>query len=177
MTGMRRALLAVLAVACLASAAGCGGAVAPRTWVTSVCRALAPWRAQIGTLNQTAQSEMAGAKTPQDTRTHLLTLLSSAEGASEQARAAVAAAGPPDVDGGAEIERRFVRALAGVRDAYHRADQTIVGVSTADATAFYAAVGAAMKQLDTDYSAAGLDTDKLISPELSDDFAQVPACN
>src|SRR5262249_4243670 len=102
---MRRAPLAVLMVACVTSVAGCGGSVAPRTWVTTVCQSLAPWRATIAQLNGAAQAAMASARTPGETRDHMLALLDGAEQASERARAAVDAAGVPDVDGGAEIER------------------------------------------------------------------------
>src|SRR5215467_1656024 len=84
-TGMRRGLFAVPVVACVTLAVGCGGPVAPRTWVTTVCQSLAPWRATIAQLNSTAQVEMASAKTPQDTRTRMLGLLSGAQRASERA--------------------------------------------------------------------------------------------
>src|SRR6185312_13606291 len=114
-------LIALLAVTLTA----CDSAIAPRTWATSVCQALTPWRAQIATLNKTAQSEMANAHTPADTRTNLLSLLTGGAQASEKARSAVQSAGVPDVDGGAVIEKRFVTSLAAVRDAYKKAEATI----------------------------------------------------
>jgi hypothetical protein len=175
-TGMRRGLLAVPVVACVTLAAGCGGPVAPRTWVTSVCQSLAPWRTSISRLNSTAQVEMASARTPQDTRSRVLSLLDGAQQASERARAAVDAAGVPDVDGGAEIERRFVASLAAVRDAYARAAAAVGTLSTTDPAAFYSGVAAAMNRLATDYQSAGVDTDRLASTELQNDFAQVAAC-
>jgi hypothetical protein len=132
-TGMRRALLAALAVACVASATAGGRAVATQTWVTTVCQSLGPWRAQIATLNATIQTDMASAKTPRDSRTHLLSLLGGAERATGTARTGVSGAGDPDVLGGAEIERRFVAALTGIRDAYHRADRTITDLPVTDA--------------------------------------------
>jgi hypothetical protein len=175
-TGMRRALVAVLVVACLSSAAGCGSAVAPRTWVTSVCQSLRPWRAAISNLNATAQTQMASAKTPADTRTHVLALLNGARAASEKARADVAAAGAPDVDGGADIETRFVASLAAVRDAYGRAATTVRALPADNASTFYDGVRAALAQLTTDYNRAGADPGKIASTELQADFGQVSAC-
>jgi hypothetical protein len=174
---MRRALLAVLAMACVASVAGCGGAVAPRTWAGSVCRSLAPWRAQIAALNTKVTHEMDADTTPAQARDYLTGLLRGAADATERARAAVEAAGVPDVEGGAEIERRYVAALAKVRDAYRRADTTIAGLDTGDPDRFYAAVGAAMATLNADYQASGVDTGSLVSDELQADFNQVAACN
>jgi hypothetical protein len=173
---MRRGLLAVPVVACVTLAAGCGGPVAPRTWVTTVCQSLTPWRATITQLNSTAQVEMATARTAQDTRAHVLSLLDGARQASERARAAVDAAGVPDVDGGAEIERRFVASLTAVRDAYGRAATAVGALSTTDPTTFYAGVAAAMSRLAADYQSAGVDTDRLASAELQGDFSQVAAC-
>jgi len=173
---MRRALAAVAAVVCVGSVAACGGAVAPRTWVTSVCQSLAPWRDAISKLNVTAQTQMASAKTPQDTRTRVLALLDGAQQASERARAAVAAAGVPDVQGGAVIEQRFVDSLGAVRDAYARAATTVSALPTGDAKTFYAGVASAMSRLNADYTKAGVDTATLASDELQADFAQVAAC-
>ena len=188
---MRRALLAVLVVACLGSAAGCGSAVAPRTWVTTVCQSLAPWRAAISNLNTTAQTQMASAKTPADTRTNVLALLNGAQAASEKARADVAAAGTPDVDRGADIEKRFVAALAAVRDAYGRAaaavralpadnlpaDKVPTDTTSADKTStFYDGVRTALAQLTADYNRAGADPSKIDDKELQADFGQVAAC-
>jgi hypothetical protein len=175
-TGMRRALVAVVVVACLASAAGCGSAVAPRTWVTSVCQSLQPWRAAISNLNATAQTQMASAKTPADTRTHVLVLLNGARAASEKARADVAAAGTPDVDNGADIEKRFVASLAAVRDAYGRAATTVRALPAEGAPTFYTGVRAALAQLTADYNQAGADPSKIASTELQTDFGQVAAC-
>lgn len=173
---MRRALVAVLVVACVSGAAGCGSAVAPRTWVTSVCRSLQPWRAAISDLNTTAQTQMASAKTPADTRTHVLALLNGARTASEKARADVAAAGVPDVDGGVAIESRFVASLAAVRDAYGRAAVTVRTLPADNASTFYNGIRAALAQLTTDYNRAGADPSKITSTELQQDFGQVAAC-
>lgn len=181
-TGMRRAVvrLAVVAAVCVtagASVAACGDdTVSPKTWVAAVCGSLGPWRARIADLNASAQTAMTSAKTAEDTRTRLLDLLDGAARASEAARAAVAGAGVPDVDGGAEIERRFVASLVKVRDAYRRADAAITALPTGDETAFYAGVTTAMTRLNTDYAASGVDTDGLVSDELKHDFDEVATC-
>jgi hypothetical protein len=170
----RVAVLNLLVISCVLTA--CSSAVAPQTWAASVCQALTPWRAQISTLNQTAQAEMATTHTPADTRTHIMALLSGAEAATEKARAAVASAGVPDVDGGAVIEKRFVAALAEVRDAYKQAATSIAALSMTDANAFYAGVGTAMTKLNADYARSGVDTNQLASTELQTDFDKVAAC-
>ena len=170
----RVAVLNLLVISCVLTA--CSSAVAPQTWAASVCQALTPWRAEITTLNQNAETEMAATRTPADTRTHILALLSGAEKATEKARAEVAAAGVPDVDGGAVIEKRFVAALVAVRNAYQQAETTIGALPTADAGTFYDGVGAAMTKLNADYAKSGVDTSQLASTELQADFDKVPAC-
>ena len=174
MTAMRRALtpLALLAL----TLAGCGGAPSPvphRTWVTSVCQALAPWRDQLTALNAKTQQSLGSATTPAQTRDRLLGLLEGARQASEDARAKVAAAGVPDVPDGAAIAERFVNALAAVRDAYGRARDSVKALSDKD---FYPQVGAAMTALNDDYAKAGVDTVKVASADLRRDFDEVPAC-
>src|SRR4029453_14276840 len=73
-------------------AAGCGGGPArsaPDTWAASVCRALAPWRAEIDGLTPKAQQQMTGVDTPAKARQSLVDLLTGAQAASETARAKV----------------------------------------------------------------------------------------
>src|SRR5262249_19968055 len=163
---------AVFTVACLGYATGCSSTVAPRTWATTVCQSLAPWRAAISRLNETAQTEMASTTTVTDTRTHVLELLDGGRFASQTAPAplAVAAGGVPDVTGGGEIEKRFITALAAVRDAYGRAATTVGNLSTDDPSAFYTGVRSAFAQLNTDYSKAGADPSAIASAELQADF-------
>jgi hypothetical protein len=174
---MRRALAALFAVAIVVPmVAACGSAVEPKSWATTVCQSLSPWRGRISSLNGQAQTAMTSAKTPAEARTALLDLLNGAQQASEKARSEVAAAGVPDVDGGAVIERRFVTALAGVRDAYAKAARTVGALPTSDADAFYSGVTGAMTTLNADYAASSVDTDQLASPELQADFDKVAAC-
>jgi hypothetical protein len=169
---MRRAV-AVLLLAF--AAAGCGGtsAVPHRTWVTSVCQALTPWRDRLTALNTQTAQQMAGATTPAQTREHLLGLLGGARQASEDARAKVAGAGVPDVTDGAAIAERFVTALTAVRDAYGKAQDAVKALPDKD---FYAGVGTAMTTLNAEYAKAGVDTAKLASADLRKDFDEVPAC-
>jgi hypothetical protein len=176
MVDMRARVAVLIMVVVSLSISACSSAIAPQTWAASVCQALTPWRAQITALNQNAQTEMASTHTPADTRTHMVALLSGAEQATEKARAAVLAAGVPDVDGGAVIEKRFVAALAAVRDAYQQAETTIAALPMADANAFYDAVGDAMTKLNADYANSGVDTSQLASTVLQADFDKVAAC-
>jgi hypothetical protein len=172
---MRRALAVLLLTFAIA---GCGGSrsVPHRTWVTSVCQALGPWRDQLTALNGKAAAQMKDATTPAQTRAHLLGLLDGVRQASEDARVKVAGAGTPDVTDGAAIEQRFVAALAAVRDAYAKAAHTVQGLPETDNAAFYAGVKTAMDTLNTEYAKAGVDTVRLASADLKKDFDEVPAC-
>jgi hypothetical protein len=172
---MHRALVPLVLTALVL--AGCGGGGVPhRTWVTTVCQTLSPWRDRITALNGQAAEQMKSATTPAQTRDNLLRLLDGARQATEDARAKVAAAGVPDVHDGSAIEQRFVAALAAARDAYAKARQGIQDLSDRDETAFYAGVKAAMDRLNKDYAQAGVDTGKLASADLRKDFDEVPAC-
>lgn len=169
---MRRAVAVLLLVFAVA---GCGGtsAVPHRTWVTSVCQALGPWRDRLTALNTQTAQQMASATTPAQTRDRLLALLDGARQASEDARSKIAGAGVPDVTDGAAIAERFVNALTAVRDAYGKARDTVKALPDKD---FYAGVGTAMTTLNDDYAKAGVDTVKLASADLRKDFDEVPAC-
>jgi hypothetical protein len=178
---MRRALAPVLALAlCVGSisaASGCGrSGVAPMAWAGSVCQALKPWRDEINGLNAQAATQMAAATTPRQTRDNLLRLLSGARDASEQARVKVAAAGVPDVKDGKAISDRFVGSLAGVRDAYGKAGDTIKGLALTPDKAFYDSVASAIGTLNKEYAQAGLDTSRVASAELRKDFNDAPGC-
>ncbi len=173
----------MLVAGLLTGAVACGGGGGgdhgkpPRTWATDVCQAMAPWRSQITTLNAQAATDTGAAKTPQQTRESLVKLLSGAQQASEQARVGVAAAGSPDVTDGAAIAARFVKALAAVRDAYAKAQATIVALPLAPSKPFYDGVEQALATLNTEYAAAGVNTSTLASADLRKVFDEVPACN
>lgn len=169
---MRRTLVLLLFASALTT--GCGKSDIPhRAWVTSVCQALGPWRAELTALNSKAAEQMKTATTPAQARGHLLGLLDGARQASEQARAKVARAGVPDVTDGAAIEQRFVGALTAVRDAYAKAQHTVQALPEGD---FYPGVAAAMDTLNHEYAQAGVDTARLASADLRKDFDEVPAC-
>lgn len=171
----RAALVPLIAVLVLA---GCGThAVAPKTWVATVCQALTPWQAQIGQLTTQAQAAMAKATTPAETKTNLTRLLSGAEQASEAARAKLVAAGVPDVKGGAVIAAEFTKSLSGVRDAYGKARRAIEALDPAiGASAFYDRVVAIWDTLNQEYSRTAVDTGKLSSTPLRQAFDEVPEC-
>jgi hypothetical protein len=174
---MRRALVP-LAVAVLVLATGCGSSgTPPKTWVASVCSALSPWRDQITALNTQAGTAMKSAKDPAQTRTNLVALMSGAGRASETARAKVESAGAPAIKDGQAVAARFVAALATVRDAYLKAQHAIEALPMTDPKAFYDGVSAAIETLNKDYAAAGLDTARLSSAELREDFDKVPECS
>ena len=175
---MRRAVwIAALAVGLAAAlAAGCGGGPSPQDWAGRVCQALSPWRTQIDDLNAQAATRMATATTSTQTRDGLVTLVSGGESASETARAAVVAAGVPDVDGGDQVAQRFIASLTGTRDAYARAKKDLQALPTADDAAFYDGVTAVMSRLNDEYRASAVDTTNLDSPELRLAFDGTPSC-
>jgi hypothetical protein len=160
----------------LASLAACGSAVPADEWAGGVCGALVPWRTQISDLNAQAQRQMSVTSTPEQTRENLLALLAGAETASETARAAVANAGTPDVDGGDRVAHQFTASLARTRDAYARARADLQALPTHDARAFYDGVVVVMTKLTAEYAKAGVDTARLESSELREAFDSIEQC-
>ncbi len=170
----RRVLVA--AVACLMALAGCSSAPSATEWATSVCAALKPWRATITELNQRATTQMATATTTAQTKENLIALVSGAGDASETARAAIAAAGIPDVDGGAGVAQGFEAALAGTRDAYATAETDLAALPVTDSTAFYDGVAQILTRLTEQYHSSGIDVSKLDSVELKQAFDGITEC-
>jgi len=156
--------------------AACSGGTPPDEWAGEVCAALKPWRGKIDSLNASAQRSVSSATSPAQTRDGLLELLSGAESATESARNAVASAGTPDVDGGADVARRFEGALAGARDAYARARVDLQALPTQDADAFYDGVVAVVGRLGEAYASSALDTTELDSQTLREAFDRAPQC-
>lgn len=175
-TTFARPLLASVAV-CLVGLAGCSSGPSANEWAESVCGALAPWRTTIADLNQKAATQMATATTSAETRENLSALLSGARQASETARAAVAAAGVPDVEGGEAVAREFEATLAGTRDAYAAAEAELAALPTLDDVLFYDSVEALLARLTNEYGSAGATLSTLSSPELKQAFDGTAACH
>jgi hypothetical protein len=167
-------LLLLLALA--VTLGGCSSAPGPRAWAASVCTALAPWRAEIGTLTTRTQQQMTAETTPAQAKENLMRLFSGAESASEQARAGVQRAGVPDVPHGARVAQSFTASLSAVRDAYGRARTGVEALATAPAKTFYTHVAAVVDKLNSDYARSELDTSRLDSTELKEAFSEVPEC-
>jgi hypothetical protein len=172
----RRAAPVLLAVVLVAVAA-CGSGVAADDWARSVCTALQPWRTTLDSLTARTQSQLTSTTTPAQARTNLAGMLDGAARASETARSKVAGAGTPEVDGGERIAASFVASLRDARDAYAHARTTVSGLATADSGAFYSAVQVAFEQLQKEYAASALDTDKVASLPLRQAFNEVPECH
>jgi hypothetical protein len=171
-----RAVPVLLGVLLLALVGSCGGGPGARPWAASVCEALAPWRDEITSLNRRAQQQMTAETTPAQAKENLVRLVSGAESASETARAKVAEAGAPEVRDGAKVARSFVVSLTAVRDAYRRAKESLQGLDTGEAKAFYDGVSAVLETLNAEYARSALDTSSLDSPELKKAFDEVPEC-
>ncbi|WP_344166648.1 hypothetical protein [Pilimelia columellifera] len=157
-------------------AGGCASGPGAPAWATAVCRAMSPWRAQIGQLTRTTQEQMTARTTPPQARENLTRLLGGAHDASDAAWRGVVRAGTPDVDNGDLVARRFQATLAAVRDAYGGARDTVSVLPTTEAEPFYDGVAAAMTTLQREYDAGVLDTSRLESAELKRAFEQVPDC-
>jgi hypothetical protein len=167
-------LLLLLALA--ATLGGCATAPGPRAWAASVCTALAPWRAEIGTLATRTQQQMTAETTPAQAKENLMRLFGGAEEASEKARDGVQQAGVPDVDRGAQVAQSFTASLSAMRDAYGRARTGIQALATSPSKAFYAQVESVVDRLNVDYKKSELDTSRLDSKELKDAFDEVSEC-
>jgi hypothetical protein len=173
---VRHRLAAALAIIVI-GLVGCGASrVPPTQWAAKVCSAVVPWRSQISNLNTQAQQQTSAAHSPDQVRDGLLTLLDGGVQASEAARAAVAAAGIPDVDNGAQIAARFADSLTRVRDAYRHARTDLQSLPTSDAGSFYDGVVAVLARLQTEYAASALDTTNLDAPALREAFDGVDQC-
>jgi hypothetical protein len=175
MSSSRRARPLLVALVALALAAGCGSGVPPTDWAATVCGTLTPWRATVTGLNRQAQQRLALATTPEQTRTELLTLLTGAKDATEQARARIAGAGEPDVDGGPDAAQQFVASLERVRDSYAHAAAALQAIPTTD-PAYYDRVAEVLTMLNQEYAASGVDPAKLNSPDLQKAFAGLSQC-
>ena len=156
--------------------AGCASGPTPRAWAASVCEALGPWRAEIGTLTARTQQQMTAATTPAQAKENLVRLFGGAETASETRPAAGRAGrrarrrrrrrGRGRLRGLAERGARRVR--QGPRPRSRRCDDR--------GRPFYDGV-AAVVTLNKEYGGSALDTTKLDSPELKQAFDEVPECH
>ena len=169
-------MIVVTLVVLCATLLGCSNAAGPRVWAASVCAALDPWRAEIGTLTTRTQQQMTAATTPAQAKENLVRLFGGAEQASETARRKVEEAGVPEAEQGEEVSAGFRTSLAKMRDAYGRARDTIDGLGTGQPTVFYDGVRAAVDTLNKEYDASALDTSRLNSEELKRAFDEVPEC-
>lgn len=172
---MRRLLIVMVATGLVLAACSRSGLPA-EAWAVSVCTALTPWRNTITELNQRAATQMGQTSTIEQTRRNLVDLVTDARDATETARAAVAAAGVPDVSGGESVAHGFERSLATTRDAYAAAEADLLALPTGDETAFYSGVVDVMDRLNRQYEQAGADLVDLDSPELRTAFDQAPEC-
>ncbi|WP_433082228.1 hypothetical protein ACQP1P_01125 [Dactylosporangium sp. CA-052675] len=168
-----RVLVAALTL-CLA---GCGqDGVEPKQWAKQVCVALTPWRAEIADLTSKAQQQLQAARTPAQTKTNIVDLLSGAEASSERARAGVDGAGVPRVEDGQQVAERFTASLAKARDAYGNAKRTVSGIPTDNAKTFYGEVGKAFTTLKDEYERSAIDPAHVGPSDLQKAFDEVPEC-
>lgn len=173
---MRRPVTLLVVLVLAAAIGACAARPSASAWAASVCDALAPWRAEIGALTARTQQQMTAKTTPAQAKENLVRLLGGAQTASETARAKVAKAGVPDVDGGDEVAAGFLLSLSAIRDAYGKARDGVERLDADPADAFYEGVAGVMETLNEEYGRSALDTSKLSSPGLRRAFEEVPEC-
>jgi hypothetical protein len=168
----------LLAVVLTGALVGCSSPAGPgaQPWAASVCATLATWRSAITDLNQRAAAAMNATTTTEQTRANLLELVAGARDATEDARAAVAAAGVPAVEGGEQVAHGFTESLAKTRDAYAGAEADLRALPAQDETTFYDGVVAVLGRLSAEYDKAGRDLQTLDSPALRQAFDNTPEC-
>jgi hypothetical protein len=171
---LRRGIVAT--VAGLVLLTGCSSPPSATEWASAVCGALKPWRSEITELNQRATTQMATATTTAQTKDNLVALVSGARQATETARAAIVAAGTPDVDGGASVAQGFDAALAGTRDAYAKAEADLAALPAADSATFYDGVADILTRLTEQYQNSGINLADLDSVELQQAFDGIAEC-
>ncbi|GAA4243417.1 hypothetical protein [Dactylosporangium darangshiense] len=172
-----RAARLLAAALLLCAAAGCGAdGVEPKQWAKAVCTALAPWRSEIADLTEKTQQQLQAAKTPAQSKTKIVELLTGAESASEKARAGVDGAGVPAVEDGKKIAEQFTASLSKARDAYGNAKRTVSGLPTDDAKGFYSSVHSAFDTLKAEYERSAIDPAHTGPADLQQAFDEVPEC-
>jgi hypothetical protein len=171
-----RPLALLLIFALTAPLGACSSSHGASAWASSVCKTLAPWRAEISSLASRTQQQITTHTTPGQAKDNLMTLFGGAQDASERARAGVAKAGVPDVTDGKQIAASFVGSLAAMRDAYGRARTGIGALAIVPVEGFYTQVGKVVDKLNQDYQASSLDTSNLNSTALKEAFDEAPEC-
>lgn len=172
---MTRRLVALLVVV-LVGVTGCSSGKSADEWAGEVCAALGPWKSKIADLNDQGRRQMLSATSTTETLSYLDGLLGGAASASEAARVRVAAAGVPDVDGGAAVAASFVASLTGARDAYAQARADLKALPMSDDTQFYDGVVRIMSALNEQYESTAVDPATLNSPALKQAFEGSAAC-
>jgi hypothetical protein len=119
---------------------------------------------------------MASARTPEQTRQNMLTLLGGAETAAETARAGVVASGVPDVEKGRELASRLATSVESARDAYGKAKHAVEQLPTTEEKPFYDGVTTAMETLGKEYRPESTDPAQLDSAALRDAFTTAEGC-
>jgi hypothetical protein len=140
---------ALLAIVTLA---GCGGSsgssgVPAKTYVTSICTTLGGWKAQVQSAGRALQSSGAATASPANAKAQYVGFVSSLLHATQQASAALKAAGTPAVKNGAVI-------ASGLSGAFERGSQGLAtalahaqAIPTTSTSAFEAAATAVTSEI------------------------------
>lgn len=170
--------LAVAALAATLLLAACGDsssrAVAPESYMQSVCSALGPWESAVRT-RSTALTPPAGAAAPQrkqNVQAFLAAVIADTSTAIDRLRQA----GSPNVAGGSRLAANLVGAFEQLRAAYTRAAQQAANLPTSSVSALQKAVAGISTTIDTSLSNISTRLSALGTPQFKAAAGKAPAC-
>jgi hypothetical protein len=175
---MTRWIGAVLALALLTGATGCGEKkVSAQTWAKDICGTVRPWAQSIQSSVASTKNSTSASTPPDTAKAQLKKVFGEAAKATDKAIKGVDKAGRPDVTNGDKIAKDFLSALVAARDAFVKAEKAVAKVDTSDKKAFDDQVGKIGQQLGKDYEAAGKKVSVTQSAELKTVFDKTPECS
>lgn len=167
-------------LAAIALLGGCGGSsssgVAPDAYMTSVCRAIAPFENDFAK-HGAALNVVSSATTPSQRKAALELLLSSVAKDGDTAVAALKAAGTPDVNRGAAISRLLVGAFTQISVAFQGLAAKARSLPTDSPAKFVPAAKALGQQLNVSMETIDSSLAGVKSAALNTAASHVAACH
>lgn len=173
--GILRASIALLVG--LAVCAGCGGSsnsskVSPRTYVRTVCSAIAPLERDV--VSRTQALSNATADNAAEAKKTLQGFLTGVGQDANRAVNHIRGAGIPDIKNGHAVANSIIRAFTQLRDAMHAATAKAKTLPTNSASAYKTAAQAL--NANVRQSLNNIDASGLSNPEIEAAAAKEPVC-